>query len=188
MSNKTTYTYGAGINRQPAAGQRPAHHHQPQRPARRPRRRRRHRQRLRRLGRVTAQTDPMGYKTTFNYCVNAAAGDCMNAATGTGFVTVTDPDGNTTVYDYDPRHPGRPDVMTTGDHPDLRARQRPPTSAADGTSGGTLLDTTSTDGDGNTTTYTYNASGQTSIRRPPRRPHGTDGHHDHRVTTATCTS
>ncbi len=24
----------------------------------------------------------------------------MNAATGTGFVTVTDPDGNTTVYDY----------------------------------------------------------------------------------------
>ena len=52
------------------------------------------------LGRVTSQTDPMGFKTTFSYCVNAAAGDCMDPATGTGFVTVTDPDGNTTVYDY----------------------------------------------------------------------------------------
>ena len=52
------------------------------------------------LGRVTSQTDPMGYETTFSYCVNAAAGDCMNPATGTGLVTVTDPDGNTTVYAY----------------------------------------------------------------------------------------
>ena len=52
------------------------------------------------LGRVTSQTDPMGYQTTFNYCVNAAAGDCMNTATGTGLVTVTDPDGNKTVYAY----------------------------------------------------------------------------------------
>ena len=51
-------------------------------------------------GQVTSQTDPMGFKTTFNYCVNAAAGNCMNPATGTGFVTVTDPDGNSTVYDY----------------------------------------------------------------------------------------
>ena len=50
---------------------------------------------------MTPQTDPTGFKTTFNYCVNAAAGDCMNAATGTGYVTVTDPDGNATIYDYD---------------------------------------------------------------------------------------
>ncbi len=42
----------------------------------------------------------MGFKTTFSYCVNAAAGNCMDAATGTGFVTVTDPDGNATVYGY----------------------------------------------------------------------------------------
>ena len=42
----------------------------------------------------------MGFQTTFNYCVNAAAGDCMNTATGTGIVTVTDPDGNKTVDYY----------------------------------------------------------------------------------------
>ncbi len=50
---------------------------------------------------VTSQTDPMGFKTTFNYCVNQLAGDCMDSATGNGFVSVTDPDGNTSVYDYD---------------------------------------------------------------------------------------
>jgi RHS repeat-associated protein len=52
------------------------------------------------LGRVTSQTDPMGFATTFNYCVSATAGNCMNAATGNGFVTVNDPDGNHAVYDY----------------------------------------------------------------------------------------
>jgi YD repeat-containing protein len=52
------------------------------------------------LGRVTQQTDPSGFRTTFNYCVSATAGNCMNAATGTGYVTVTDPDGNTTVSYY----------------------------------------------------------------------------------------
>ena len=51
-------------------------------------------------GQVTSQTDPTGFKTTFNYCVNASSGNCMDAATGTGYVTVTDPDGNTTVYGY----------------------------------------------------------------------------------------
>src|SRR6185437_4849648 len=51
-------------------------------------------------GQVTSQTDPSGFRTTFNYCVSAASGNCMDAATGTGFVTVTDPDGNTTVYGY----------------------------------------------------------------------------------------
>ena len=51
-------------------------------------------------GRVTSQTDPMGNATTFTYCANAATGDCMNPATGTGIVTVTDPDGYTTVDDY----------------------------------------------------------------------------------------
>ena len=101
MGNVTSYTYGAGSTREPAAGQRPAHDHRAQRPARRPRRRRRTVNVYNSAGQVTSQTDPMGWKTTFSYCVNAAAGDCMDAATGTGFVTVTDPDGNTTVYDYD---------------------------------------------------------------------------------------
>src|SRR5262249_16320962 len=52
------------------------------------------------LGRGTSQTDPMGDTTTFNYCVNAKTGDCMNASTGSGFVTVTNPQGNATVYGY----------------------------------------------------------------------------------------
>jgi RHS repeat-associated protein len=52
------------------------------------------------LGRVTSQTDPMGFATTYNYCVNVSAGNCMNPATGTGLVTVNDPDGNHTVYGY----------------------------------------------------------------------------------------
>ncbi len=52
-------------------------------------------------GRVTSQTDPMGNTTTFNYCVDSADGDCLNTATGTGPVTVTDPDGNQTVEYYE---------------------------------------------------------------------------------------
>ena len=90
------------------------------------------------LGRVTSQTDPMGFQTTFNYCVNAAAGDCMNPATGTGFVTVTDPDGNTTVDDYTDGTLAA-ETQTTGRHRHQRARLHPRTTAGS-TSGGTLLD------------------------------------------------
>lgn len=46
-------------------------------------------------------TNPAGYTTTFNYCVSPKDGDCLNAATGSGYVTVTGPDGNTTIYNYD---------------------------------------------------------------------------------------
>ena len=100
MANVTTYTYGAGStgnpqltsdlltitspNGQPggsAAGKKTVNIYDTQ-------------------GRVTSQTDPMGFQTTFSYCASAAAGNCMNPATGTGLVTVTDPDGNKTVYDY----------------------------------------------------------------------------------------
>ena len=45
------------------------------------------------LGRVTTQTDPMGFRTIFNYT-------SFNPATGNGTITITDPDGNTTVDDY----------------------------------------------------------------------------------------
>ena len=45
------------------------------------------------LGRVTTQTDPMGFQTIFNYT-------SFNPATGNGTITITDPDGNTTVDDY----------------------------------------------------------------------------------------
>jgi RHS repeat-associated protein len=108
-------------------------------------------------GRVTSQTDPMGFTTTFNYCVNAATGDCMNPATGNGYVTVADPDGNTTVYDYRQGTLAAKSIWTgttltseTDNNPDL---------TAGGTSGGTLLNASTTDGAGNTTAYTYNPSG-----------------------------
>ena len=44
-------------------------------------------------GQVTSVTDPMGYKTSYDLTG-------FDPSTGTGFITVTDADGNTTVYDY----------------------------------------------------------------------------------------
>ena len=111
-------------------------------------------------GQVTHQTDPMGYVTTFNYCVSAADGDCMNTATGTGFITVSDPDGNSTVYDYD-QGVLAADSQWTGtaltSELDYGADL-----TADGTSAaGTGQDTWATDGNGNMTTYAYDATGDT---------------------------
>ena len=100
MGNKTTYTYGAGSTGNPPAGQRPAHHHRPERPARRPRRRRRHRQRLRRARPGDQPDRPDGQSHHLQLLRQRRDGDCMNTATGTGFTTVTDPDGNTTVDSY----------------------------------------------------------------------------------------
>ncbi|HUD39916.1 MAG TPA: RHS repeat-associated core domain-containing protein [Streptosporangiaceae bacterium] len=108
-------------------------------------------------GEVTSQTDPMGFKTTLNYCVNAATGDCMNASTGTGYITVTDPDGNATVDYYVQGALGAQSVWT-GTSLTSESDYIPDTSAG-GTSGGTLLDGASADGDGNVTTDTYNPAG-----------------------------
>ena len=114
-------------------------------------------------GRVTSQTDPMGFTTTFNYCVNAALGDCMNPATGTGFVTVDDPDGNSTVYDYDQgteaaesHYTGTTLTSETDSAPSNTATVNGTTGA---TSGGTLLPAITTDGDGNQTSYAYDSAG-----------------------------
>jgi RHS repeat-associated protein len=120
-------------------------------------------------GRVTSQTDPMGWQTTLNYCVSAALGNCLNPATGNGFVTVTDPDGNKTVYDYDQgtlaarsdwTYNGSGYTLTaeTDNVPDTTA----PASGITDPSAGTLLDTTTTNGDGNTTTDSYNIDGNTT--------------------------
>jgi RHS repeat-associated protein len=123
------------------------------------------------LGRVTAQTDPVGLKTTFNYCVNAAAGDCLDAATGNGFVSVTDPDSNSTVFDYEQGTLAAEADWTgaTGNSLAAERDSTPDTTAASSSnpSGGTLLDATSTDGDGNTTSYSYNASGNVTAATSP---------------------
>jgi len=120
-------------------------------------------------GQVTSQTDPAGFTTTFNYCVNAAAGDCMNPATGTGFVTVTDPDGNTTVDDYTQGTLAAETHITAGTI--TSERDYNPLTAAGVSNGGSLLDVTTTDGNGNTASYTYNTSGKPTSTTAP----GPDG-------------
>jgi YD repeat-containing protein len=161
MSDKTTYTYGEGSTGNPAlandlltitspnaqpggpdAGDDTANVYNAS-------------------GQVTSQTDAMGYTTTFNYTG-------MNAATGTGIVTVADPDGNTAVYDYaqgalaaQSAWTGTTLTSEQDDTPDTTA------STTANPSGGTLLDTTSTDGDGNTTTTSYDADGNPSSTTAP---------------------
>ena len=112
------------------------------------------------LGRVTSQTDPMGHQTTFSYCASAATGDCMNPATGTGIVTVTDPDGNSTVYCYQ-----QGTLASTSKFTGTTLTSE--TDAQPNTTSGTLLDATSTDGDGDTTTDAYNAAGNVTQETAP---------------------
>lgn len=111
-------------------------------------------------GRVTSQTDPTGYQTTFNYCVSAAAGDCMDPATGTGLVTVHDPDGNSVVYSYQQGTLASTSTFT-GSTLTSETDRQPNTTT------GTLLDAASTDGNGNTTTRTYNAAGNLTQQNAP---------------------
>jgi RHS repeat-associated protein len=120
------------------------------------------------LGRVITQTDPAGWKTTFNYCVNPAAGDCMNPATGTGYVSVTDPEGYSLVYDYQAGDIVAQTEFTSGVVTSENDYQPDLTAASPANPwGGTLLNSASTDGDGITTTYTYDAFGdQTSATTP----------------------
>jgi RHS repeat-associated protein len=119
---------------------------------------------------VTSQTDPMGYITTFDYCVNQADGDCLDTATGNGPVTVTDGDGNATVYDYDQGNlaaqsqwTGAVASGTLTDETDNGAD-----TTANGTNAaGTLEPTWQADGDGNMTTYSYDANGDiTAVTSP----------------------
>ena len=113
------------------------------------------------LGRVTSQTDPMGWKTTFNYTG-------FNPATGNGTITITDPDGNATVDDY---VEGTLAAESNWTASTLTSEQdyTPDTSATStgNPSGGSLLDTSTTDGDGNTTNYTYDATGNPMVATAP---------------------
>ncbi len=101
----------------------------------------------------------MGFKTTFSHCVNATAGGCMDPATGTGLVTVTGPDGNSTVYPY---QQGTLAATSTFTASTLTSE----TDQQPNTISGTLLDTSSTNGDGNTTT-SYNAVGNPTSATSP---------------------
>jgi RHS repeat-associated protein len=109
-------------------------------------------------GRVTSQTDPMGYRTTFGYSQ-------MNASTGNGVVTVADPDGNKTV-DYYSQGTFAAQSAWTGST--LTSEQdNIPDQSGTGASAGTQLDTATADGDGNITTYTYDASGNAVTTTAP---------------------
>jgi RHS repeat-associated protein len=125
------------------------------------------------VGQVTSVTDPMGWQTTLNYCVSAVLGNCFNPATGNGFITVTDPDTNKTVYQYDQGTlAAQSDWTSTTSGLTLTAETDnvPDTTAASITSdpsAGTLLGTATTDGDGNTTTDSYNSDGNTTTATSP---------------------
>jgi YD repeat-containing protein len=116
-------------------------------------------------GRVISQTDPMGYTTSFSYCVNAAVGDCLDTATGTGLVTVDDPDGNSTVYFY---QQGALASASTFSGSTLTSE----TDDEPNTTSGTLQNTASTDGNDDTTTYAYNSVGDITQQDAPA-PTGT---------------
>ncbi|HEY3906371.1 MAG TPA: RHS repeat-associated core domain-containing protein [Streptosporangiaceae bacterium] len=117
-------------------------------------------------GQVTSQTDPTGFKSTFSYCVNASSGNCMDAATGTGYVTVTDPDGNATVYGYTLGTQASQAAWTAGTA--LSSEQDYlPAQSASGPSAGTQLDTETVDGLGNATASTFNSAGDATSSSTP---------------------
>jgi hypothetical protein len=94
----------------------------------------------------------MGNTDTFNYCANAGTSDCLDTATGSGIVSVSDSAGNSTVYDYDQ---GTEAAQTTKSSSGvLSERDVQPDTAS-----GTLLSTSGTDGLGNTVKITADALG-----------------------------
>jgi RHS repeat-associated protein len=115
-------------------------------------------------GRVTSQTDPTGLTTTISYCLNAAAGDCMHPATGTGYVTVTDPDGNTSVDSYTA---GDLTATTTDNGSTASEQDFGPNFAANGNSAGTLLPLWTADADGNVSNSAYDSAGHETSTTDP---------------------
>jgi RHS repeat-associated protein len=114
-------------------------------------------------GQVTSQTDPLGVVTTFNYCVSAAAGNCLNSSTGTGDVTVSGSDGTTRVDSYTQ---GVLAAETTWNGSTPSERDYGPALTAAG-GGGTLLDVWSTDTGGSLTSYTYDTAGRLASLTDP---------------------
>jgi RHS repeat-associated protein len=114
-------------------------------------------------GQVTSQSDPMGLVTTFNY-------SNFNASTGNGTVVAPDSDGTTTVYDYESGLLGAQSVWSGTVGSSLESEEDyGPNLSRSGSTGGTLLDAWSTNGDVSSggapeeTGYTYDSEGnQTS--------------------------
>jgi YD repeat-containing protein len=103
-------------------------------------------------GRVTKQTDPMGYVSTFAYNVDPSV--------GTGTTTVTDPDGNTTVDAYNDGTLTATSQWTGGTTLTSEKDYVPDQAITDGdNSAGTQLNTATADGNGNITTTSYDSNG-----------------------------
>jgi RHS repeat-associated protein len=111
------------------------------------------------LGRVTSQTDPMGNQTTINYCASSASSDCLDTATGSGFVAVTNPDSNNTVYQYTQ---GTEAARTSYTGAVTPANLTSETDSQPDTTTGMLLSTSTTDGNSHTTTSTIDGLGNTT--------------------------
>jgi RHS repeat-associated protein len=94
-------------------------------------------------GRVSSQTDPNGWQTTFDYTH-------LDPTSGSGYVIVTDPDGNQTKTSYDRG------VLTSQE---AGYSCSSPATTGYGPDPSTLLDTSVTDPNGNTSSYDYDANG-----------------------------
>src|ERR1019366_4186365 len=89
----------------------------------------------------------------------------LDVPTGRGVVRVNDPDGNTTVYDYTQ---GALPAQSSWTGSTLVSEQDfGPNTTAGGTSGGTLLDTWTSNGDSQITTNAYDSAGNTTSTTDP---------------------
>jgi trimeric autotransporter adhesin len=126
-------------------------------------------------GQLTTQTDPMGNKTTLAYCASAASQNCLNPATGNGNVTVTEADGNKTVYAYvDGTLASQTDWTAGSTTPTSETNTIPDTvipatasPSCPGNTNGSLLAVASFDGNQNETTYCNNNNGNVTSTTAP---------------------
>ncbi len=113
-------------------------------------------------GQVISQTDPAGFVTTFNY-------SSLDASTGNGTVTATEPDGATTVYEYESGALGAQSQWSGAIGSSLVSDP----SYGPNLTTGTLLDMWSTNGDVSSsgapeeTSYTYDQHGNETSETNP---------------------
>jgi RHS repeat-associated protein len=118
-------------------------------------------------GQVISQTDPMGFATTLNYAN-------LDASTGNGTVNAADSDGNTLVYDYESGALAAQSAWTGAVGSTLVSEADDlPNLTISGSTGGTLLDAATTNGDVTSggipevTSYTYDAAGNVTSTKDP---------------------